>query len=135
MDKFENESVSNEEKLAEVVTQGAVTEIKNLTKPLFDMLGGVVKGLENSFKTQELSYEAAVKFLFDHKHDSPNIKKAVLCKEKTENGYVVAAAFMDKDDQVVCDKMTRPIGGAWEVERLDDELLKTFKDKNTIVFQ
>jgi|GEM_PF-1336157 len=82
-----------------------------------------------------ITYEEAMKYFIDHKGDSPAIAKGAILKEDIESGFMVTQVFLDSNNQLVSDNLGNPLGFKRKVARMEDELLRLFKDGKLVIVE
>jgi hypothetical protein len=104
-------------------------------------IGSLVKGAVNLLSTlnsltleTELSYDEVMKYFIDHQGDDKRIVKGAMIRTETEKGHLfLTQVFLDEKDEMVCNEKGEPLGIKTEAIGLDAELLKVFKDNNTVI--
>jgi hypothetical protein len=114
--------------------------IDMVSKKLESMINPIASGIKRladqveAAIVGEANYEETMKYFIIHKNDDDRIAKGVLIKEKTDEGYTkLTQLFLDNENNIVCKKNGAPLGRNLKLSKLDNELLKVFKEKNYII--
>jgi hypothetical protein len=104
---------------------------------VFQKISRKIVTMINLFETaivENVTYEEIMKYFIAHKYDDDKIVSGLLIKEVEEGGYtILIQMFLDKENNSVCRENGIPLGRRLKMPRLDDELLKAFKNKDCII--
>ncbi|MGB3790408.1 MAG: hypothetical protein WA949_20540 [Phormidesmis sp.] len=84
-------------------------------------------------KTPLLQYEDLIKYFVEARPNDPSISQGVLIKESKGDGYLILQLFLDDDCRVVVASDGKPYGRRILTERLDQELVEAFNNKDMII--
>ncbi|MDR1740933.1 MAG: hypothetical protein LBR38_03685 [Synergistaceae bacterium] len=81
------------------------------------------------------SFKEAVKWLVEHRPDDPRVVKAAVLRSKKAGGrrFELVLAYMDANNELVCDAKGAPYGVKREVDGFDDELERAFGEHDLII--
>lgn len=82
-----------------------------------------------------MTYDEAFKYFVQERPKNPEIKKGAISRKKHPEGYLLAWAFLDQDEELVLDENRNPYGRQLIVQELDEELAETFGDTDLIIVQ
>jgi hypothetical protein len=107
--------------------------IKNLAKFLkkaLDRLGSIIDIL----KYKKVTYDEVMKYFIKYK-DDPSIVRGAILKEKDNGEIILYQIFLDKDDNIVCDKNKAPLGQKIISNELDSDLIEMFGNTDLIIVE
>ena len=84
-------------------------------------------------KTTLLEYGDLIKYFVEARPDDPSISQGVLIKESKGDDYLILQLFLDDDCRVVVAPDEKPYGRRILAEKLDQELIEAFNDKEMII--
>ena len=116
--------------------ENIINDIISDLKPIINIVKSAFKDLKEGLSfTRKLSYEESMKYFIEHKDDSPKIAKGAILKEDVEDGFLITQVFLDSNNELLNDRLGRPLGCKIKVAQLDDELLQLFKNESLIMVE
>jgi hypothetical protein len=110
-------------------------------KVIADGLGRIAAGFDDHRFNVPFAYAECADYFASHKNDDPKIVKGAILrapalKGKTEEKcWEFFLVFLDNDNNLVCDGKGVPIGFKTLRSKADEELEKTFGDKDLVIVE
>jgi hypothetical protein len=108
---------------------------------LFKQIGSLGKIFASELKNSDiepkklslLTYKNVIEYFSEPKPDDPTIVQGAIIKEKQGSDYLILQLFLTEDYQMVSSPSGKIHGRRLVTEKLDDELIAAFKNKNIIL--
>ncbi|MEM8721851.1 MAG: hypothetical protein AAGE84_21565 [Cyanobacteria bacterium P01_G01_bin.39] len=84
---------------------------------------------------QEMSYEDAIGYFVNERPRSNQVAKGAMLRDEHPRGYLFIQIFLDRNNNLVCDKDEVPFGRQVIVEYFDDELAETFGNQDMVIVE
>lgn len=107
--------------------------ISDTTSQLMRILRSALPG--ESMAVEQMTYSMALGFFVsDRPKDTAVVKGAMLIQDH-EGGKLFTQVFLDRNNHLVCDRKRKPYGRQLVVGALDQELLRTFGDRDLVIVE
>jgi hypothetical protein len=108
----------------------------SLVASIFEWFQGLFQKTGQISIVPIMTYDDALKyFIQERPKNSPKIKKGAISRQKHSKGYLLAWAFLDQNEELVCDDKGNPYGRQLIAQKLDKELAETFGNSDLIIVQ